>query len=160
MGVKLCQTFWNQFELSLNFDFHIYWKCAVQEYSEYSQAECSSFLQGYLFESQSKYCPHVWMFHGKQVNDKINYLDERALRMIYEDSTSLCDTLLEKDMLDRAAGARPFVTLYISSATAVPSLFLQYSNNRHTRLQSDFLVPQVNTVYFVPNSRRYLGTLI
>ena len=38
------------------------------------------------------------MFHGRQVNNKINRLHERALRMIYEDSTSLFDTILEKDM--------------------------------------------------------------
>ena len=38
------------------------------------------------------------MFHGRQVNNKINCLHERALRMIYEDSTSSFDTLLEKDM--------------------------------------------------------------
>ena len=37
------------------------------------------------------------MFHGRQVNNKINCLHERALRMIYEDSTSF-DTLLEKDV--------------------------------------------------------------
>ena len=30
--------------------------------------------------------------------------------------------------------------------TAISSLFLQCSNNRHTRSQSDFSVPQVNTV--------------
>ena len=50
------------------------------------------------FESQFKYCPLAWMLHGKQVNNKINCLHERALRMIYEDSTSSFDTLLEKDM--------------------------------------------------------------
>ena len=50
------------------------------------------------FESQFKYCPLVWMFHGRQVNNKINCRHERALRMIYEDSTSPFDTLLEKDM--------------------------------------------------------------
>ena len=50
------------------------------------------------FESQFKYCPLVWMCHGRQVNNKIYCLHERALRMIYEDSTSLFDTLLYKDM--------------------------------------------------------------
>ena len=50
------------------------------------------------FESQFKYCSLVWMFHGRQVNNKINRVHERALRMIYEDSTSSFDTLLEKDM--------------------------------------------------------------
>ena len=38
------------------------------------------------------------MFHGRQVNNNINCLHEKALRMTYEDSTSLFDTLLEKDI--------------------------------------------------------------
>ena len=44
--------------------------------------------------------------------------------------------------------------------TAISSLFLQCSNNRHTRSQSDFSIPQVNTVYFGQNSIWYLGPLI
>ena len=42
------------------------------------------------FESQFKYYPLVWMFHGRQVNNnKINHLHERALIMIYKDSRTL-----------------------------------------------------------------------
>ena len=33
-----------------------------------------------FIESQFKCCPLVWMFHGKQINDKVNKLHERALR--------------------------------------------------------------------------------
>ena len=44
--------------------------------------------------------------------------------------------------------------------TSISSLFLQCSNNRHTRSQSDFSVPQVNTVYFGQNSIRYFRPLI
>ena len=44
--------------------------------------------------------------------------------------------------------------------TAISSLFLQCSNSRHTRSQSDFWIPQVHTVYFGQNSVRYLGPLI
>ena len=29
-----------------------------------------------FIESQSKYCPLVWMFHGSQINDKINKLND------------------------------------------------------------------------------------
>ena len=52
------------------------------------------------FESKFKYCQLVWIFHGRQVNNKIMYnrLQERALRMIYQDCTSLFDNLLEKDI--------------------------------------------------------------
>ena len=41
----------------------------------------------------------MWMFLGRQINNKINYLHEQTLRMIYEDSTSSFDTLLEKDVI-------------------------------------------------------------
>ena len=41
--------------------------------------------------------------------------------------------------------------------TAISSLFLQCSNNRHTRSQSDFSIPKVNAVYFGQNSIRYLA---
>ena len=36
-----------------------------------------------FIESQFKYCPLVWMFHGRQINDKINKLHERAIRVVY-----------------------------------------------------------------------------
>ena len=55
------------------------------------------FIKAY-FESHFKYCPSVWMFHGRQVNNKMNRLHERASRMIYEHSSSSFDTLLEKAM--------------------------------------------------------------
>ena len=32
-----------------------------------------------FIELQLKYCPFVWMFHRKQINDKINKLHERTL---------------------------------------------------------------------------------
>ena len=47
-----------------------------------------------FFESQFKYCPLVWMFHGREVNQRINRLHERALRIVYNVSTF--EHLLEK----------------------------------------------------------------
>ena len=88
------------------------------------------------------------MFHGRHINNKINHLRERALRMIYEDSTSSFDTLLEKDMSfsvhDRNIQQLPLEMYKVTKSltpTAISSLFLQFSNNRHTRSQSDFLIP-------------------
>ena len=88
------------------------------------------------------------MFHGRHINNKINHLHERALRMIYEDSTSSFDTLLEKDMSfsvhDRNIQQLPLEMYKVTKSltpTAISSLFLQFSNNRHTRSQSDFLIP-------------------
>ena len=50
-----------------------------------------------FFESQFKYCPLVWMFHGREVNQRINRLHERALSLVYNDYCSTFEHLLEKD---------------------------------------------------------------
>ena len=49
-----------------------------------------------FIESQFKYCPLVWMFHGRQTNDKINKLHERALRVVYYDTITSFEELLVK----------------------------------------------------------------
>ena len=48
-------------------------------------------------ESQFKYCPLTWMFHGHKTNYKINRLEEQALRLIYYDYISSFEELLSKD---------------------------------------------------------------
>ena len=40
-------------------------------------------------EPQFKYCPLIWMFHGKQINDKINKLHERALGRVHNDTIKI-----------------------------------------------------------------------
>ena len=50
-----------------------------------------------FIESQFKYCPLVWMFHGRQINDKINKLHERALTIVYNDTVTSFENLLIKD---------------------------------------------------------------
>ena len=35
-----------------------------------------------FIEAQFRYCFLVWMFHGMQINDKINKLHERTLRIV------------------------------------------------------------------------------
>ena len=41
-------------------------------------------------ESQFKYCPLTWKFHGHKTNYKINRLHEWALKLIYNDHISSC----------------------------------------------------------------------
>ena len=48
-------------------------------------------------ESQFNYCPLIWMFHSRTLNNKINHLHERALRIVYSDYKSSFCELLEKD---------------------------------------------------------------
>ena len=47
--------------------------------------------------SQFVYCPVIWMFHSRALNNKINSIHERALRITYNDSKSTFEELLNKD---------------------------------------------------------------
>ena len=50
-----------------------------------------------FIESQFSYCPLIWMFCSRKMNRKINYIHERALRLVYDDYTTSFNDLLTKD---------------------------------------------------------------
>ena len=50
-----------------------------------------------FFTSRFNYCPLVWMFHSRTMNNKINHLHERCLRIMYCDKSSSFEKLLETD---------------------------------------------------------------
>ena len=50
-----------------------------------------------FFKSQFEYCPLTWMFHSRALNNRINDLNYRALRPIYQEYTLTFKELLEKD---------------------------------------------------------------
>ena len=54
-------------------------------------------LMNSFFKSQFSYCPLVWMCHSPTINNTINHLHERCLRVIYNDKISSFKELLERD---------------------------------------------------------------
>ena len=50
-----------------------------------------------FIESQYGYCPLTWMFHSRKLNNRINRLHERALRLVYKNSNLTFEELLRKD---------------------------------------------------------------
>ena len=50
-----------------------------------------------FINSQLGYCPLVWMFHSRQLNNRINKIHERAIRILYNDFSSTINELLLKD---------------------------------------------------------------
>ena len=46
---------------------------------------------------QFGYCPLIWMFPSRTLNNRIDNIRERALRLTYKDNQSLFKQLLEKD---------------------------------------------------------------
>ena len=54
-------------------------------------------LMNAFIESQFSYCPLVWMFCSRTINNKINRIHERALRLVYLDYTCSFVDLLKMD---------------------------------------------------------------
>ena len=52
-----------------------------------------------FIESQFSYCPLIWMFHGRGINNTINHLHESSLWIVYKDKNSSFKELLKKDNL-------------------------------------------------------------
>ena len=50
-----------------------------------------------FISSQFGYCPLVWMFHSRELNNRINKIHERSLRIVYNDKQSTFEELLERD---------------------------------------------------------------
>ena len=50
-----------------------------------------------LVESQFNYCPLIGMFHPRRLNNKINNVHKKALRIVYSDYKSTFQELQDKD---------------------------------------------------------------
>ena len=51
----------------------------------------------YFLTSQFSYFPLTCMFHSRKLNNKINRLHERCIRVVYNDRLSTFEELLNKD---------------------------------------------------------------
>ena len=49
-----------------------------------------------FIESQFGYCPLIWMFHGRGVNNKINHFHERSLLIVYKVTIALLKNYLRR----------------------------------------------------------------
>ena len=62
--------------------------------AQYMNPEKKRLIMNIFFSSQFDYCPLTWMFRNRSLNHKINRLHERCLRVVYNDSHSSYDGLL------------------------------------------------------------------
>ena len=53
-------------------------------------------MNAFIF-SQFGYCPLVWMFHGRKLNNLISNIHERALRIVFRNYKSTFQQLLKQN---------------------------------------------------------------
>ena len=97
LGIKL--------DNKLTFNEHVQDLCKKASKKLHALARVSKFMtlkqrrlimHSFIF-SQFGYCPLVWMFHNRTLNNRINKIHERALRLVYNDDESSFENLLLKD---------------------------------------------------------------
>ena len=89
----------------LKFDIHVNNLCkkatqklnALARISGYMDSSKKRTIMKAFITSHFSYCPLVWMFHSRELNNKINRIHERSLRSVYSDKTSTFQELLDKD---------------------------------------------------------------
>ena len=89
----------------LNFNEHVLSLCkkASQKLDAVSRiASCMTFDQRRLIlnsfiASHFSYCPIVWMLHSRKLNERINHIHLRTLRIGYKDFSSSFQELLIED---------------------------------------------------------------
>ncbi|MCH2405854.1 MAG: reverse transcriptase family protein [Nitrosopumilus sp.] len=70
---------------------------ALMRIEKYLTTDKLRLIMKTFIESHFNYCPLIWMCHSRDLNNKINKLHERALRVVYKDSNLTFEQLLEKD---------------------------------------------------------------
>ena len=70
---------------------------ALTRIVNYIQPNQRRLIMKAFITSQFGYCPLVWMFHTRRINNRINRLHERSLRLTYKDFNSTFQELLDKD---------------------------------------------------------------
>ena len=93
------------FDNSLTFNSHFSNICSKASQKLHALSRVSTFmnftqrkvLMQTFIQSQFGYCPLVWMFHSRKLNNRISSIHERALRIVYNDFLSTFSELLSKD---------------------------------------------------------------
>ena len=70
---------------------------ALARVSHFMKTEQKRKIMNSFINSHFGYCPLVWMFHSRKLNNRINKIHERSLRLVYKDNVSSFEELLIKD---------------------------------------------------------------
>ena len=89
----------------LRFDQHVSSLCikagqklhALSRIAFFMNVEKRKLIMNAFISSQFGYCPLVWIFHSRELNNRINRIHERSLRIVYNDKQSTFEELLERD---------------------------------------------------------------
>ena len=158
----------------LNFDEHVSDMCskvtqklhALSRVSHFMTLKQRQVVMKSFILSQFGYCPLVWMFHSRKLNNRINTLHERALRIVYKNSKSTFNELLQIDN-SFTIHERNIQTLGIELYKVANGLSPKIMNsvlpinlNSNYPRQNTFASRNVKTVSFGTETIAHLGPIV
>ena len=162
-------------EAGLKFDCHVTNIClkssrqinVLKRLSRFLTPENRMLLYKSFIASNFHYCPVAWIFCGKRNSDKLEKIQERALRFVYSDYSSEYTDLLKRGNLLSLATYR-IRFLAIEMYKCMNNLNPQYLNNVFEINTTPYAMrdsirlklPKYDTVRFGHNSFRYYGSKI
>ena len=127
--------------------------------------EKKKILMKSFIESQFSYCPLIWMFClSRKLNNKINRIHERGLRMVYRDYTTSFEDLLTKDasvcIHHRNIQLVAIEMFKIKNNMCPEILKYIFQFNTDPKVEKTFLIPNVNSEYMGKLSLRWFGPVV
>lgn len=117
-----------------------------------------------FIKSQFSYCPLLLMFCSKELNNKINSIHKRALRIVYLDYKSSFEELLEKDksvtIHQRNIQLLAIVLFKVVNEQGADIIWDLFTFNKDKKVEKTFCRPNVNTVSYGEQSIRYFGPIV
>ena len=156
----------------LNFNEHVSKLCKKASTKLHALARVSKFMSKdklrtimkAFIESQFGYCPLIWMFHSRTLNNRINKIHERALRLVYNDSISTFSELLHRDgsfSIHHRNIQKLAIEMYKTKHNISPQLmnniFIQKENKYNLRNEQIWEIRAVKSVYNGTESLSFRG---
>ena len=140
---------------------------ALARVSKYLSKDKLKLLMRAFINSQFNYCPLIWMFHNRTLNNKINKLHERALRLVYKNDDVTFQELLALDNsvtihqknLQRLA-IEMFKVKNKISPLPIQELFKEHVNSYDLREKRCWEISKARTVHFGTETIRFRGPII
>ena len=131
---------------NFSFEYHINRICRKASQKLHALSRIAKFIsenkKRMLFKSfiisQFNYCPIVWMCHGRGLNNKINNIHERALRIVYQDKKSSFETLLKRDKS---------TSIHVKNLQHLATELFKVKNDLSPEIMKEIFVFQENETY-------------
>ena len=117
-----------------------------------------------FIDAHFNYCPLIWMFHSRTLNNKINKLLERALRLVYKEYISSFENLLNIDntfTIHERNLQKLATEMYKMKNNLSPSflsdIFLQSQNPYELRNKNICKTENIHTVFYGSETVSFRG---